>query len=377
MREPAIKQTDRLANNFGALRLLFAILVILSHSSELIDGDRSREILTRIFGTLSFGELGVDGFFLISGYLITKSFQQSRSMGEYLLKRVLRIYPGYLAAYLVCVFVLGPFVGAQIARLSGLRVLAEVLTLHGPAVPGVFAGSPYPVLNGSMWTIAYEFRCYALLLVAGFAGLHLRPFILALVTAGLMALAALHPNIFDWVPKDVEGLLGVPNVSARFISIFGCGALFYLYRDRIWYDGRIAAAAGVVWVGLMFSPLLAEPAVAVLGGYVLFWFAFNVKAPRLAAIGRKTDLSYGAYLYAWPIQKVLIWTMPGISPWSVFVEASAAACVLAFASWWLVEKPFLGLKPPVRPAPSETGIIRRHGLSGVMTVSPGPFRRPD
>jgi peptidoglycan/LPS O-acetylase OafA/YrhL len=106
---------ERSSNNFGALRLFFAVLVMLSHSFELVDGDRSREILTRIFGNLSFGELGVDGFFLISGYLITKSFQDSRSTGEYVLKRVLRIYPGYVVAYLLCVLALGPFVGGQLA----------------------------------------------------------------------------------------------------------------------------------------------------------------------------------------------------------------------------------------------------------------------
>src|SRR5579863_1616176 len=85
-------------NNFGFLRLLFAALVILSHSSELIDGNRSREILTRIFGTMSFAQLAVDSFFLISGYLITRSWILSESNSEYLIKRVMRIYPGYLVA---------------------------------------------------------------------------------------------------------------------------------------------------------------------------------------------------------------------------------------------------------------------------------------
>ena len=83
-------------NNFGFLRLLFATMVVVSHSPELLDGNRSREILTRLFGTMSFGEVGVHGFFIISGYLITKSFVESRSTGSYLTKRFLRIFPGYL-----------------------------------------------------------------------------------------------------------------------------------------------------------------------------------------------------------------------------------------------------------------------------------------
>ena len=81
-------------NNFGAIRLALAFLVILSHSSEMIDGNRSRELLTQVFGTISFGELAVDCFFIISGYLITKSYLSSTSALEYLVKRVLRIYPG-------------------------------------------------------------------------------------------------------------------------------------------------------------------------------------------------------------------------------------------------------------------------------------------
>jgi len=358
MRDPATEITRR-SNSFGALRLLFAVLVVLSHSPELVDGDRSREILTRIFGTLSFGEFGVDGFFLISGYLITKSFQDSRSAREYVIKRVLRIYPGYVVACLLCIFALGPFVGGKVAELSSIQSLGDIIALQEPNMPGVFSGTPYPQLDGSMWTIAYEFRCYLLVLVAGLAGLLARRQALAFLTFAAVTLSTIHPNIWQWFPDNLLPYLGEPNITIRFAGIFGCGALYYLYRDRIRYDWRISLLAALGLIALMFSTRLAEAALATLGGYILFWFAFEVNAPTLAAISRKMDLSYGVYIYAWPVQKLLIWWDPKISPWMVFLETMAIASILALASWCLVEKPFLGLKParnngdvPKHPTPS-------------------------
>jgi peptidoglycan/LPS O-acetylase OafA/YrhL len=332
---------ERSPNNFGGLRLLFAVLVVVSHAPELIDGDRSREILTRIFGTLSFGEVGVYGFFLISGYLITKSFEDSRSVKSYVLKRVLRIYPGYIAAYLLCVFALGPFVGGQISELSGARVLMEMIGLKAPGMEGVFPGSHYPALNGPMWTISYEFRCYLLVIAAGFLGLLANRRILLGLTAAMLVLSAMHLDIV--LPFGLRAVVGEPDKLIMFAGIFACGALHYLYRDHIRYEWQWAAFCVVALVVLMFYSLLAEAALAILGGYVLFWFAFNVRSKNLGAIGRNVDLSYGIYLYAWPVQKLLIWYDPAISPWS-FLETTAIATALAFASWTLIEKPFLNLK---------------------------------
>ena len=100
-----------LSNNFNLLRFIFASLVIFSHVPELRDGNRSNEILTRVFGTISFGEMAVDSFFILSGFLIVKSWQDGKCVARFLISRILRIYPGFLFASLICAFIIGPIYG--------------------------------------------------------------------------------------------------------------------------------------------------------------------------------------------------------------------------------------------------------------------------
>src|SRR5262249_49877115 len=126
------------------------------------------------------------------------------------------------------------------------------------------------LLNGSMWTIAYEFRCYLLVLFAGVIGLLSHRFVVALFTVFCLALAAAHPPILDNYVPFAARTVGLPFFDVEFAGVFGCGALFYLYEDRINYDWRVALLAAVTMVGLMFSSRLAVAAVAILGAYVLF-----------------------------------------------------------------------------------------------------------
>jgi peptidoglycan/LPS O-acetylase OafA/YrhL len=95
---------------------------------------------------------------------------------------------------------------------------------------------------------------------------------------------------------------------------------------------------------LMFFPLAAEIAWVTLGGYALFYFALRFKSARLNRVGGKVDLSYGIYLYAWPIQSLLIWHHRHISPWILFAVSAAMAGICAYASWMFIESPALSLK---------------------------------
>jgi peptidoglycan/LPS O-acetylase OafA/YrhL len=345
---------SRQANNFGFLRLLFATLVILSHSPELVDGNQSREILTRLFGTVSFGVLAVDGFFLISGYLITQSLVNSRSYLEYLSKRVLRIYPGYIVAFAISLLIGGMAGGSISSPFQVLRQVAHAFSLHTPRLDGAFIGIPYPTLNGPMWTVAYEFRCYLFVMLLGTLGV-LRSRLAYLVMTIALLVGMFSQRGFA-LPHLLESAVGSVQPGVRFCAIFCCGGIFFLFRDRISYTRKAAVIASAALLPAMFAHRFAEIALVTLGGYLLFWFAFEVKSSRLSRIGNGVDLSYGVYLYAWPIQSLLIWHYNHISPWLVFFITTMTAGVIAYASWTLIEQPFLSLKrlfAGAAPAPTQ------------------------
>ena len=350
------------SNNFNLLRLGLATLVLLSHSPELIDGDRHREILTRIFGTFSFGEVAVDGFFLLSGFLILQSWQNKPMLGGFLNKRILRIYPGFIVASLVSGLVVGPL-GADPARyFAGLNwrsLITSMLKLWIPAVPPVFQGQPYPLVNGALWTIAYEFRCYLLVALLGVCGLAGRRWVWPLLaTAALVSLVWFDPAAYDhYLSLRVRLYTGDLGPTARFIAFFCTGGAFYSFRDRIRYDGRWALLVAAVLVGCLFRSDTGQVALTVLGAYLLFWFVFT-HFPALDRYQTYPDVSYGVYLYGWPTQKLLLWYIPTLSPWVLFPLTVAICLGAGWLSWTFVERPFLRLKRatgsvrPPQPVPA-------------------------
>ena len=335
-------------NNFGLLRLVFATLVIVSHSFEIIDGDRTREPFARLFGTLTVAEVAVAGFFIVSGYLIAQSYETSESVLSYLSKRVLRIYPAFIAASLFCIVIVGPLAGADLAALpitNWATICSRILTLQIPQLPHVFAGQHYPSLNGSMWTIAYEFRCYIVVVILGSLSL-LRSKIILPLTVVLWLVSILTTP--DWPQLRLEAVFGRIHETARLTAFFLTGTCFFLYRDRLVYRNKVALFAAIGLVIALFVPRLVGPGVAIFGGYLIFWFAFLSNAPRLNAVNSKTDLSYGIYLYAWPLQMLLIRYVAGISPESVIVLTVLFCGLLAYVSWTFIERPALSQKTLLR-----------------------------
>lgn len=351
-------------NGFGALRLLLALLVILSHAPEMADGDRHCEILTRIFGTLSFGDLAVDGFFIISGYLISASML-SNSPG-FMSRRILRIYPGFLVASAICLFIVGPLAGADLGSMSlrswGMAIVHLAL-LRPPQLDGVFAGSHYAALNGSMWTIRFEFGCYLLTWLLGRTGLLQRPRVLVAITA-LLALTHIwaqgHP--LPHAPKSVISLLGEPANLVRLGLAYMAGTCLRVLAPPLRSD--VALLAGLLLIPAMRSHALAEPALILLGGYGLIWLALRVRHRLFLTINAREDISYGVYLYAFPIGKLLFQSAPGMNIWLNALITACLAIVAGWISWKLVEQPAMRMGRPRVASPAHTAPVPTHSIPG-------------
>jgi len=365
------------ANNLDFLRLFFASLVIWSHSYPLLRGEaNASEPVSRLTrGQTTGGGLAVAFFFIISGFLITQSWFSSRGVGNFARKRVLRLYPGFIVVSAFCAYVAAPLGGAPWGELlhafSLPRFLMNQALLYLPAVGGAFARHPMPyVLNGSAWTIKYEFWCYGIVAVFGLLGLLKRRALVLAAFALSLAVYALQTNHVISGPLPFENgrtwyLFGDFSLYGRFVPLFLAGSVFFLFREVIPFSPRLAAfcAAGLA-AGTVLGQL--NPLLPVLGTYLVFFAGFAPFAgERLRDFGRRGDLSYGVYLYAFPVQQLLIHYLPGrLTPPTLFLAALPPTFALAALSWRFVESPFLrrktsqfrpGASPPAMPASSGGG----------------------
>lgn len=328
------------ANNFGALRLLFASLVILGHSFEQTKGGWPSEILTRITGTLDFGESAVNGFFLISGYLIAASYYHSSSVKSFLIKRCLRIYPAFAMASIISVFVFAPLAGgwtlfSDYTWKDWLKIPFKILILDMPWVDGAFGKIS---LNIPLWTIKWEFLCYLSVPILAYFGLHKRRVFFPILL-GMLAL-------YLWL-EIYNAQFGAENPytsPVRFFTTFFVGVAFYLYRDLITYNRQRTFICALLLGLLITHVYFARHVLILCGAYLMFNFAFHFKNAFLSSIGRTNDVSYGVYLYAWPFQILMIRHNPQISPWVLTAYALVFAILMGFISCNLVEKPFMQMK---------------------------------
>ena len=333
-------------NNFDLLRVILASMVILGHAYEMAWNNRSHEPLSVLTGTTeSLGDMAVAGFFVLSGFLILQSWLHAPRAWVYARKRMLRILPGYFVAALLSTVIVGLAAPPSVAFFHNFtwRYPVSLLMLDSPAPPTVFPGMFWGCVDGSLWTIKYEFRCYILVALLGMAGLFRNRMPMLVLAAGTLALAFVPPLHNHMLWHHWEMVLGDPNPLYALTSAFLCGGCYYLFWKEIPRKSWIALLALAAMLPLLFHQLTVEPALIVFGGYLLLYVAF-VPIRALDFYKTAPDLSYGIYLYGWPVEVLLTWYLHP-APLVTFFCTMAITVPLAWLSWKLVERPALLLKP--------------------------------
>lgn len=150
-------------SNFDFLRLFFASLVIVSHSFPLSGENELFVSITN--GHESLGGLAVNCFFILSGYFIFLSLKRSKTLKNYLWKRFLRLYPALLVLMVFTLIIIScVYTGSNILTENSFFTYGpNGLSLYKVQYPvrGVFEQNPYPrAINGSLWSLSYEFTLY-------------------------------------------------------------------------------------------------------------------------------------------------------------------------------------------------------------------------
>ena len=349
-------------NALNFLRLVLATLVIFAHAAVLGGWGELSQRVSFLSG------VAVDGFFAISGFLIARSWNRSRSWARYLWHRFLRIFPAFWVCLAVTALVFGPtLTWLNAGGLSGFwsepggpfsyiahRVLLIALPQDEAMALGL-QGLHYQSWNGSLWTLYYEFLCYLVLGLLGSLGLlakrRRRWVLAALVAVWLLAMLrgfapGVGASIFDTV--RVQSFI-------RFSLMFLAGTVLHLFSERVLMSGCLAVLA----LASVAASLWLVPDYRATGGlplaYLVLWC--GVRLP--IRIGLRTDISYGMYIYAFPTQQLLVSVGAASLGWLGYAALGAVATVpLALLSWYAVERPALRLKnwsPGASEIPEDIG----------------------
>lgn len=329
-------------NSLDLLRLVAALLVLYSHQFALMGQPEPS-----FFGWTSFGGAGITIFFFLSGLLVWSSWQRDPAPGRFLVRRSLRIFPALWVVVFCCVFLVGPAFSSLTVREYFLLpktwfYLGTAFLIPGSTLPGVFAGNPYPLaVNGSLWTLPLEFMCYISVVIVGVFTVASRGVLIAAAVLLCVVLASMIPML--------TGLRF--SIHLEMVAVFWWGVLYGHSTKRLpgaKTGSPMALVLGCVAFLLfaLWGPRGLERMAMLVCSACLVHLALRVAAgSRLTtSLG---DLSYGLYIFAFPVQQMLMhWsTARSLSVESAFCLSLIVTSVLAFGSWHLIEKRALRFKP--------------------------------
>jgi peptidoglycan/LPS O-acetylase OafA/YrhL len=358
-------------NALDFIRLFLALSVVASHSWHPVKG-------RGIFDSL--GQIAVYSFFLISGYLITASWIHTPNKAEFFKKRFLRIYPAFLVCLVVTAFFFVPIIYLLEKHtfegfishylVESYRFVSDNLLIYiqNPTNFDFIANKPVMHdTNGPLWSLIIEVKAYIMVAVLGALGLFKKRWqilpLLLFFWAGY---------VFSANSDEVKNTLNSIFSNYKYFPLFTyflVGSLFYLFKKNIVWNWKIASLVSAVLVVGMVTKLF--PVVAPFCITYLLLFLASV-LPFKSISKKYGDLSYGVYIYSWPIQLVLnTFDYNQKVGFVVYFLTSAVLSLGAgYLSWNLVEKRFLQNKHKTNPFTQNISETQTSTTNSVLNSKP-------
>ena len=341
--QPRLIPIEGRNNHFNTIRLAMALLVIWSHCFAIYYGTEDHEPISLLLaGHYNAGNVGVRVFFIVSGFLITKSFIHNPDVWIFMRKRVARIYPGFLTAVVICIFIIIPLFSTNIyvSMAEAGRLVIKNLFLRGEMpISDAFIGNPTQEVNGALWSISFEFWCYIAVAAFGVIGVLKCRLVLLLVYA-LVVVTRIWLDMTGRQPGGgiIGEFFGWPYLWFSIAPCFLIGMLAFLYREKIPRSPVLLMAVVAALVLSAHSSKIAfDFLFPLVAAYGTFYAAFSkARVPDAAKFG---DFSYGTYLYGYPIQQMLRTLDIMFVPY-IFMSVGLAIAA-GVASWYLIECHFV------------------------------------
>ncbi|AOK04090.1 hypothetical protein WK25_06170 [Burkholderia latens] len=321
---------------------------MFGHSFWLQPAAGRTEPILKFTGLEYTGSLSVYSFFLLSGIMVTSSFDRQRSIVRFVALRLARIYPGLIACVFLTAYLLYPslstmgfaetvrghdaahYFSANVKLFSGIQA----------TLPGIFETAPLRyIVNGSLWTLPIELKCYMIVFCAGILGCFRAKWrSIAFTAAASIGFAYLvsHGTSIEFL----RDLAGKPTGYSFYAPpFFLLGMLLYTYKDRVVLNWTVAALLGAAYLVFRASPIAP----------LLFYSAFVYGmltlgvTTALRRFAPRNDYSYGIYLWAFPIQQIVASRYPQLDNLISLTITMPATIAIAAASWHLIEKPCVSL----------------------------------
>lgn len=327
-------------NNIDVFRVFAACMVIWGHAYVLSPEDGKTDLISSLLPHDSSGSLAVKIFFFLSGLVVTNSLLINKDPVKFIVTRFFRIWPALALTCFIVAFVIGPLLSTLTVREYfsaendvSSYVINNLLLKTQFNLPGVFTTNSYPVsVNGSLWTIPYEVYAYALLLSLYFIGaIKYKLFNVFFLVAITFESLSSEKIVFTWSHSNSE----VPMLAV----CFAFGSILSLYKDVVKIDLHTPLAF------LLGYCLLIGNNYAVYLSYAsIFLFILYVSSTKaLLKIKPKFDISYGVYLWGFPVQQVIAQFFLTKGIFFNQCVSLLLSIILGFLSWYLCEKHFIKL----------------------------------